>query len=79
MTQTKDHLHHTIATTTTTNDFTMIMDDHHHKIAPTPKRAVRTAQMTTTKTITDKEHRSMMKRKDTKNEHKINENSTQIH
>jgi hypothetical protein len=58
MTQTKYHLHHTSVTTVVTNDPATIADDRHHMIAPTPKRAVRAAQETTRKTITDKENHS---------------------
>jgi hypothetical protein len=68
MTTTKYHLHHMITTKITTNYLTMIVEDHICKIASTPKRAVRAAQATTTKGITDKEHRSTMKLKDTKHQ-----------
>jgi hypothetical protein len=70
MTPTKDNLHHIITTSITTHDLAMIVATHRRKIAQTPKRAVRADQVTTTKGITDKEHRSTMKRKDTKNKHR---------
>jgi hypothetical protein len=49
------------------NDLAMIVADHLRKITPTLKRAV---QATTIKRITDKAHRSTMKRKDTKNKYR---------
>jgi hypothetical protein len=51
-----NHQQHTTVIKVTTNDLAMIMDDHHHMITPTPKRAVRAAQATSTKIIRDKEH-----------------------
>jgi hypothetical protein len=57
MTPPNDHLHQMTVTIITTSDLAMIVDDHHHTtITPTPKRAVRVAQATTTNTITDKAH-----------------------
>jgi hypothetical protein len=64
-TPTKDHLHNMIATTIMINDLAMIVAARHHKIAPTPKRAVRAALVTTT----DKAHCSTTTRKDTNNKH----------
>jgi hypothetical protein len=52
-----------IATIIMINELAMIVVAHHHKIAPTPKRAVRAALVTTT----DKAHRSMTTRKYTNN------------
>jgi hypothetical protein len=70
MTQTKYHLHHMIVNAITINDLTMIVADHLRKIAPAPKRAVRAAQATATKIITDKAYHTTMKRKDTKHQHR---------
>jgi hypothetical protein len=56
MTPTKDHRHHMIMNTITINNLTIIVVDHHHRIAPTPKCAVRAAQVAIKKKITDKAH-----------------------
>jgi hypothetical protein len=66
MTKTKDNRQHMIVTKITTNYLAKIVADHLRRIAPTPKCAVRAAQATTIKGVTDKEHCSTMKGKDTK-------------
>jgi hypothetical protein len=62
MRTTSDQITHRIAKTTRTNAPAMIAADHPHDIAPTPRRAARAAQATTTET----EHRSMRKRRNTR-------------
>jgi hypothetical protein len=65
-TTTKEHQHHMIVNKITINDLAMIVADHLRMIVPTPTRAARAAQATTTKGITDKAHHSTMTRKDIK-------------
>jgi hypothetical protein len=63
MRTTSNQITHTIVKTTKTNAPAMIAADHPHEIAPTPRRAARTAQAITTET----EHRYMRKRRNTRN------------
>jgi hypothetical protein len=63
MRTTNEQITCTIAKTTRTNGPTMIGADHPHEIAPTPRRAAHTALGITTET----DHRSMMKRRNTRN------------
>jgi hypothetical protein len=59
MITTNDLTPHTVVITTKTNVHEMIADDHPREIAPTPTRAVRAAQVITTKIV---QHSKMTKR-----------------